>query len=334
MEAPPLETLAAVWLVHHGVVIGDEVTAPVRDLVERMTAIFSPERLGFRPTTDCLAPACLLAASLGDIAGVHYALWEQCCREIAGRATHYSANQIIAACSRHGFEVEDAYDLCGVERILFEDLRAAVVRQATSTGRFELAKWLVASAGISADAIVLWGAAHGQLRIAQWAVRHAGGNASCDGDAPLHNAALGGHERVIRWLVEDCGVDVRARGYFCDDKALLVSTENGHLGVMRYLVQEAGADVNSVGGRKALRFAATRGDLPMVQFLVQEGADVHVRHGRLLGDCAARGNARVVQWLVEEGGMDEPRYTGRALAEGVRKRRHDVCGWLVRHILS
>ncbi len=64
----------------------------------------------------------------------------------------------------------------------------------------------------------------------------------------------------------------------------------GWLPSVRYLVEELGADVNSRdhNGYTALHHAAARGDVPLIQYLVEQGADVTLlsRRGQTTADMA------------------------------------------------
>ena len=74
----------------------------------------------------------------------------------------------------------------------------------------------------------------------------------------------------------------------------------GMLAGVKYLVEVAGADVNSRDheGNTALHSAAARGDLEMVKYLVEKGADVTLvnREGQTTADMANGPVQRVQPW--------------------------------------
>ncbi len=65
---------------------------------------------------------------------------------------------------------------------------------------------------------------------------------------------------------------------------------NGWLPALRFLVEEMGADVNArdANGYTALHHAASRGDVEMIRYLIEKGADVTVvsRKGETTADMA------------------------------------------------
>jgi ankyrin repeat protein len=74
----------------------------------------------------------------------------------------------------------------------------------------------------------------------------------------------------------------------------------GQLAAVKYLVEELHADVNSKDheGNTALHHAASRGDVPMIEYLVSKGADVKVvnREGKTTADMANGPVQRVQPW--------------------------------------
>lgn len=79
--------------------------------------------------------------------------------------------------------------------------------------------------------------------------------------SPLHEAVLGGHLHVVRWLVEEGKANVNIRGGTSRYTPLMEAVSlrfADRLDITRYLVEEAQADVNlrSNSGRTALAIAA------------------------------------------------------------------------------
>ena len=139
-----------------------------------------------------------------------------------------------------------------------------------------------------------------------------------DGNTLLHHAAESGSPELVAFLLE-AGLDPRAQG-----AARLTALERaawqGDLEIVRLLV-EAGADVNSEGGRWSapladarkpvceavflygppLYAAASRGHLPVVRYLVSQGADPNGRdcNGRTVLHAASRAeNPDCMQFLL------------------------------------
>lgn len=142
-----------------------------------------------------------------------------------------------------------------------------------------------------------------------------------DGNTLLHHAAESGSAELVAFLLE-AGLDPRAQG-----AARLTPLERaawqGDLEIVRLLV-EAGADVNSEGGRWSaplaearkplceavylygppLYAAASRGHLPVVRYLVSQGADPNGRdcNGRTALHAASRAeNPDCMQFLLSLG---------------------------------
>lgn len=162
----------------------------------------------------------------------------------------------------------------------------------------------------------------------------------------LMRAALSGKLEIVKYLVEELGYDVNARS-LNEANALIRGSLSGSLDVVRYLV-EHGSELNAVevlktrnaGGYSvlfgweshqgtALHAAISQDAFPLVEYLVEKGADASirsprghtafeqaVRYARMpiieylarklsipLEEqviAAARLNQGVLQWLIEE----------------------------------
>ena len=77
---------------------------------------------------------------------------------------------------------------------------------------------------------------------------------------------------VIRYLIEECGVNVHTM----DDYALRWASYMGHLNVVQYLVEQ-GANVHA-SDDLALRWASGNGHMEIVQYLVERGANIHAQN--------------------------------------------------------
>ncbi|RPA97773.1 ankyrin, partial [Choiromyces venosus 120613-1] len=138
----------------------------------------------------------------------------------------------------------------------------------------------------------------------------------------LHLAVQRGDPELVRCLLRRGDIHVDAR---CPsaETALCWAAREGNLVIMRLLVEEGDADINLSGEnggdfllRTPLHFAAIRGHLSVVKFLVKcEGVDINARDA--LGDSpldyARRGkDKKMVRILCEDGRVDVNAVNGGA----------------------
>ena len=83
------------------------------------------------------------------------------------------------------------------------------------------------------------------------------------------------------------------------EKALIWAAYRGYLGTIKYLV-EHGADIHT-DNDYALRWAAFDGYLEIVKYLVERGADIHANNDFALRKASNNGYLEVVKYLVEHG---------------------------------
>jgi ankyrin repeat protein len=126
-----------------------------------------------------------------------------------------------------------------------------------------------------------------------------------NGETALHGAAYGGHEAVVRLLVEDYKADVEAK----DNNGATVlhrAASSGNEAVVRLLVEGYKADVEAKDndGTAVLHCAAAGGNEAVVRLLVEDyKADVEAKDNNsitVLHCAAAGGNEAVVRLLVED----------------------------------
>jgi hypothetical protein len=97
-------------------------------------------------------------------------------------------------------------------------------------------------------------------------------------DKCLHEACTGGHLRIVKYLIEIAGADVKARDKF-GRTPLHCAASNEKLEVLKYLI-ERGADVDAQNPDNyferytALGEAAIRGKFGVAKMLLENGADV------------------------------------------------------------
>ena len=119
----------------------------------------------------------------------------------------------------------------------------------------------------------------------------------------LHYAAIGGHVEIVKLLLEDPRVDVRAvdREKF---SALQLAADLGHVEVVKLLLEDPRVDVRAVDkdGWSALHFAASSGHDEMVSLLLEDKADgnAKTKKGNTPLHLAASSNHhKVVRMLLD-----------------------------------
>ena len=83
------------------------------------------------------------------------------------------------------------------------------------------------------------------------------------------------------------------------NKALIWAAYRGYLGTIKYLVDH-GADIHT-DNDYALRWTAFDGYLEIVKYLVEHGADIHANNDFALRKASNNGHLDVVKYLVENG---------------------------------
>ena len=85
-----------------------------------------------------------------------------------------------------------------------------------------------------------------------------------------------GNLDCCKTFIEEMGVDVNAR----NSAALRFAAKKGHLQIVKYLL-DRGADVHALDDF-ALRVASANGELKMVKLLLENGANVHAQDNSAL----------------------------------------------------
>lgn len=129
------------------------------------------------------------------------------------------------------------------------------------------------------------------------------------GATPLIMACRNGHRDVVEYLVTKCKADVEETGAVVFDQEtiegappLWCASAAGHLPIVQFLV-ESGAQVNSKTRTNStpLRAACFDGHYAIVKYLVQHGADYEVsnRHGHTcLMIACYKGHYKIVRYLL------------------------------------
>ena len=88
-------------------------------------------------------------------------------------------------------------------------------------------------------------------------------------------------------------------GEYDKDKMLFWDSARGNLSIVEFL-RDNGANIHAVDDL-ALRLAAENGHFPVVEFLISNGADVHAENDYALRWAAANGHFPVVEFLLAKG---------------------------------
>ena len=121
-------------------------------------------------------------------------------------------------------------------------------------------------------------------------------------------AATKGHLNVVKFLV-DIGVDIETKN---DDgrTALMLASWNNKLEMVNFLI-ENGANINVEdgrnythdGGQTSLMLAAFNGHFDIFKVLIEAKADIN--HNSVLSDVAQRGYLNIVEFLLDVSTSDE-----------------------------
>lgn len=111
-------------------------------------------------------------------------------------------------------------------------------------------------------------------------------------------AAEDGYLSIVEYLVQQ-GADIHNE----KDYALRLAIENRHFSVVKYLVENkanvnVNANVNAYGSAPLLT-AISNNDLPMVEYLVRHGADVHFHNDYALKEATRLGYADIANSLAD-----------------------------------
>lgn len=189
---------------------------------------------------------------------------------------------------------------------------ATALMVASFFGVYAIAKLLIdGSASIQAEdqfgqTSVYWAAAGGHEAVVKLLVENGGdieterNRGSCD---PLLIAACYGHTAVVKLLIEK-GADIEM-DYYAGEAPLSSAARGGHEAAVKLLI-EKGADIEAKGyyGQTPLSLAAREGRRAVVQLLIEKGADIEAKdeEGQTPLSMAAReGHETTVSLLIEKG---------------------------------
>ena len=135
-------------------------------------------------------------------------------------------------------------------------------------------------------------------------------------ETALHEAAHYGHEAVVRLLLEK-GSDVDAKTSF-GWTALSAASRRGYEAVVRLLLEKrVDLEAKAIGGETALHKAAEGGHGAVVQLLLEKGADLEAKthfEWTALHKAAEGGHGAVVRLLLEKGADLEAKISNGKMA--------------------
>ena len=163
--------------------------------------------------------------------------------------------------------------------------------------------------------------------------------------AEAHNFGVGGHEQMVRFLVEELGMDANAvtvpmhqhqqqrrHGYDDENKGNDAAVEAGEEGLA---LAEAQSSAPGAKGNTVLMWGAWGGNLEVVRLLVERCAvDVSARNDRgctVAHWAAGGGSAAVCRFLLEEAGVSftaKNRMGSTPLSKAVAHGRADVLDFI------
>ena len=185
-------------------------------------------------------------------------------------------------------------------------------------------------------------ASAGHFTEAQWLMRRGLSIYQLDHysrNAVIHAVALGQLDAVKWFTAQGILPDRFPRGhpdYFKEVQhtAMSLAVRLGHLHILQWLHQNGGSLDDQYIGMPLLVMAASRGDLPMTQWLCQQGADLgslDYLNSSALSGAISSGHLRLSQWLVGQGAEDIPDiYGDGSVMLAVRCGHNAIFRWLIR----
>jgi ankyrin repeat protein len=160
------------------------------------------------------------------------------------------------------------------------------------------------------------------------------------GDAPLPFAVKSSSYKVFKYLLQIPDINVNFENSHSEN-ALMLCALNGDLESVKYLVEVMGAEIEK-DGWTPLHYAATKGNLNVVEYLVAKEADVNVESPNKLTPlmlAAKYGYIRVVKFLLDhEADLSMTNYQGQTaidlaaaanqkeIADGLKSRWKKIYG--------
>ncbi len=157
------------------------------------------------------------------------------------------------------------------------------------------------------------------------------------GSCALQWAAGAGHLAVVRWLVEECGLDPRTTVQPKDGRnALHWACRNGKLRVCQWLVEHGRVDPSTPtkDGTSPFHWAVWQGHVGVGEWLIEIGADWRAKNSfgcNAVQWAALSGSVSMCRWLQSVGlEIDLLNDNGHsALHKAAVKGQQSVCTWLL-----
>eukprot|EP01043_Picozoa_sp_COSAG02_P039165 COSAG02_NODE_3073_length_7423_cov_10.177635_3_plen_1005_part_00 len=157
------------------------------------------------------------------------------------------------------------------------------------------------------------------------------------GSCALQWAAGAGHLAVVRWLVEECGLDPRTTVQPKDGRnALHWASRNGKLRVCQWLVEHGRVDPSTPtkDGTSPFHWAVWQGHVGVGEWLIEIGADWRAKNSfgcNAVQWAALSGSVSMCRWLQSVGlEIDLLNDNGHsALHKAAVKGQQSVCTWLL-----
>jgi ankyrin repeat protein len=246
----------------------------------------------------------------------------------AGANLKPQANEVVGpvqiAIARGHLEVVKYLVECGADDRRVYPGRCTGLERAAREGHADVVEYLLGRPGVDIDAKTPAGATmlstacrKGHVEVVKLLMA-AGARVDAHSDTELPattSAVVGGHLGLLKYLVEDAGVDV-LRVDRPVNQPLIWAINLGHTDIVQYLLGLPGMDINAkiALGERVLDFACGSASgsshLEVVKLLVAAGARVNPQASDEFGPlalAASRGRTEVVKYLMEECGADERR---------------------------
>ena len=152
----------------------------------------------------------------------------------------------------------------------------------------------------------------GHLSVVKYFVDEEGVDVLCrdgNGDTPLHRASFGGSLDVIKYLIAEKQCSPMEKGQV-GRVPLHDASQGGHLSVVKYFVDEQGVEAlcHNDNGNNPLHVASFGGSLDVMKYLIAEKHCSPMEKGQFgrvpLHNASGNGHLSVVKYLVDDQGVD------------------------------
>ena len=125
------------------------------------------------------------------------------------------------------------------------------------------------------------------------------------GETAAMYAAMNGHTKMLKTLIEKKGVSVNEENQETGDTLLIYAAMNGHTDIVKYLIsKKATVDAKNEKGHTAATLAAMNGYTEILNDLIDNGVDVNAKNEKtgdtLLMYAALCGRTDTVKYLISK----------------------------------